>query len=133
MHTTRSKLFFSRLFRALAVVSLFLISFQAGGAPSARALTLRISDHATRKGIQPLAADGSSFYYYADGQRIPLQPSLNWVSVKFASTDINKQSSALRNSVAPFEALDQARHIPDPQLKLLPVQAGTTVQTLVQG
>jgi hypothetical protein len=86
-----------------------------------------------QKGMQPLAADGASFYYYADGQRIALQPSLNWVSVKFASTDISRQSAALRNAATPLGSLDQARHIPTPELTLLPVQAGTTVQTLVQG
>ncbi len=114
----------SRLFSGMAMLSLFLIGFQGTGIP--------VVDHIAQKWIQPLAADGASFYYYADGQRIPLQPSLKWVSVKFASTEAAKQSSALRSSATSLGSLDQARHIPSPELTLLPVQAGTTVQSLIQ-
>jgi len=126
----------SRLFRGMAVVSLFFTGFPVDGAGTSRAqalLALPILERSVQKGIQPLAADGTSFYYYADGQRVPLQASLNWVSVKFASTDISKQSAALRSSATPLGSLDQARHIPRPELTLLPIQGGTTVQTLVQG
>lgn len=133
MVKTRSELLISRLCSAMAVISLFFIGFQVNGTGAARALTLPTLARTLRKGTQPLAAEGASFYYYADGQRIPLQVSLNWVSVKFASSDISRQSAALRNSVTPLESLDQARHIPSPELTLLPVQGGTTVQTLVQG
>ncbi len=128
MIKTRSLI--SRLFHGMAMVGLFVTGFQ-GNAKGMFAVP--VLDRTVQKGIQPLAADGASFYYYADGQRIPLQPSLNWVSVKFASSDISKQSSAVRSSATPLGSLDQARHIPNPELTLLPIQAGTTVQTLVQG
>ena len=136
MVKTRSGLLISRLLSGMAVISLFFTGFQVDSTGSALAqglLTIPALDRIAQKGIQLLAADGASFYYYADGQRIPLQPSLNWVSVKFASADIAKQSAALRNSVAPLGSLDQARRIPNPELTLLPVQARMTVQTLVQG
>jgi subtilisin family serine protease len=109
--------------RGLVAATFLAASFAgaAGAAPAAQ------------QGIQPLAADGASFYYYADGQRISLQASLNWVSVKFASPDASMQSAAVRNAATPLGSLDQARHIPDPALTLLPVQAGTSVESLVQG
>ena len=83
----------SRLFSGMAMLSLFLTGFQGNGTAHAAVL-----DHIAQKGIQPLAADGASFYYYADGQQISLQPSLKWVSVKFASTEAARQSSALQSS-----------------------------------
>jgi subtilisin family serine protease len=135
MYKTRSDLLISRLFSAMMAVSLFFNGFQVNGTDAARAHELFNSPVVApnvQANIQPLA-DGGGFYYYADGRRIPLQPSLNWVSVKFASADLVKQSAALRNSGAPLESLSQARLIPNPELTLLPVQQGTTVQTLVQG
>jgi len=128
MVKTRS--LFSRLFRGMVVVSFFVVGFPMSSAGAARAIP--VLNRTLQQRMQPLAADGASFYYYADGQRISLQPSLSWVSVKFASTDISRQSAALRNAATPLGSLDQARYIPNPELTLLPVRAGTTVQTLVQ-
>jgi hypothetical protein len=76
------------------------------------------------------AGDENVFYYYADGQRIPLEPSLEWVSVKFVSEDWNAQSAGLNNSGAPFGPLENARRYPNPDLVLLPVQ-NLTLQELI--
>jgi subtilisin family serine protease len=136
MHKIRLELLFTKLFHVVVVASLFFPGVQANHTVMTRAqeiLSLPIGNTTARTGIQSLATNSGSFYYYADGQRIPLQPSLNWVLVKFASADPAKQSAALRNSGAPLESLSQARLIPNPELTLLPVQQGTTVQTLVQG
>jgi len=136
MYQSRLKFLVSRLFSVVTVVSLFVAGFQVDGKGFAHArgsLSLPAAKGIVQQGIQPLGADGSSFYYYVGGQRMSLQPSLKWVSVKFASSDINKQSAALRNTATSFGALDQARHIPSPELTLLPVQQGTTVETLIQG
>jgi subtilisin family serine protease len=113
----------------MAMLSLFLTGFQGNGIARA---AVPVVHQSAPEGIQALAADGASFYYYADGQRISLQPSLKWVSVKFVSTETAKQSSVLQNSATSLGSLDQARHIPTPELTLLPVQAGTTVQSLTQ-
>ena len=118
MVKARSELIRFKLFHLMAAMSLCIAAFQVNSAGAAA--------------IQPLAAQ-DGFYYYAGGQRIPLQPSLNWVSVKFASADPSKQSTAVSNSEVPLEPLDQARPIPHAGLTLLPVQPGVTSQTLVEG
>ncbi len=82
-------------------------------------------------GPQPLPVDGSSFYYYAEGVRIQLTPSLSWIAVKFASDDLAEQSAALQGSIA--GPLDQARRLPNPVLTLLPVRQGLTTQQLIEG
>jgi thermitase len=136
MHKTRSELLISKLIGVISVVSLIFVGFQVDGTDAPRAQKLFTSpavDTIAQVGIYPLTAESDSFYYYADGRRIPLEPSLNWVAVKFASADVVKQSAAVRNSGAPLGSLDQARHILNPELTLLPVQQGITVQTLVQG
>ena len=84
-------------------------------------------------GIQPLAADGSSLYYYVEGKRTVLTPSLKWISVRFASDNPTEQSAALQEFGALVGAPDQMRQIPNPKLTLLPLQQGLTVQTLSQG
>ena len=111
MHNARSGFIFSLFFRLLAAGSLIAAGLQTSSA----------------------AAQGSDFYYYSEGQRIPLTPSLDWVSVKFASADPSRQSTAVHDSDVPLESLDQARPIPHAGLTLLPVQPGETVQTLVEG
>ena len=119
MYQSRLKFLISRLFNVVTVVSLFVAGFQVDGKQVTRgSLSLPALKGIVQQGVQPLAADGGSFYYYAGGQRMALQPSLKWVSVKFASSDVNKQSAALRNAATPLGALDQARHIPNPELTL---------------
>jgi hypothetical protein len=134
MYQSRLKYLVSRLFSVVTVVSLFVAGFQVDGKHVTQgSLSLPVTKGILQNGVQPLAAGGGSFYYYVGGQRMALQPSLKWVSVKFASTDINKQSAALRSAATPLGALDQARHIPSPELTLLPVQPGTSVDALIQG
>jgi hypothetical protein len=71
-----------------------------------------------------------SFYYYAEGARIPLTLSLKWIAVKFSSTDSGKQSAALQGSQV--GSLEQARQIPAPELTLLPLQEGLSTEILRQ-
>lgn len=71
-----------------------------------------------------------SFYYYADGSRIPLTLSLKWIAVKFASSDPAKQSAALQGSGV--GSLEQARQIPAPELTLVPLAEGLTTEMLMQ-
>jgi hypothetical protein len=71
-----------------------------------------------------------SFYYYADGVRIPLTLSLKWIAVKFASTDPAKQAAALRDSRV--GSLEQAQQIPVPELTLVPLREGMTTEALMQ-
>ena len=84
-----------------------------------------------KAGIRPLPSDGNSFYYYANGNRIPLTLSLKWIAVKFVSDDSTKQASALKNSIT--GPLDQAHQISQLKLTILPLQEGLTIQTLVEG
>jgi len=113
--------------------STFVVSC-AGNAPSTvettQAATISVS-HIVKAGIQPLPSDGNSFYYYANGNRIPLVLSLKWIAVKFVSDDATKQASALKNSIT--GPLDQANQIPQLKLTILPLQDGLTIQTLVEG
>ncbi|MBK8783930.1 MAG: hypothetical protein IPO22_19550 [Anaerolineales bacterium] len=83
--------------------------------------------------VQPLAADGTSLYYYVDGQRVNLTPSLDWVSVKFVSTDTVEQQSVTGKFSSTVAPLDGAREIPHLGLTLLPLQDGLGTKNLVQG
>ena len=71
-----------------------------------------------------------SFYYYADGARIPLTLSLKWMAVKFASSDPAKQSAALQSSG--IGSLEGARQIPVPELTIVPLREGLTTAALMQ-
>ena len=99
-----------QVFGLMVLVASMLMPPGAGMA-SAHALSQAVPASGT--------ANSGSFYYYADGQRIQLTPSLEWVSVNFSGDD--PQMQAFTDS--PFDAvlgpLDQAR-----QLGLLP-RAGT--------
>ena len=75
----------------------------------------------------------TSYYYYADGKRIPLTPSLEWVSVRFASDSVTKQATALQDFGALIGPLDQARQIPHRKLTLLPLKEGLTIETIEKG
>ncbi len=91
--------FLSKLLAAIAITSLFVPGFAAGDARPAHALGLFAGP-----GIQPLAASGDSFHYYASGKRIDLTPSLAWVSVKFVDANPGVQLNALKSSGAPLNA-----------------------------
>jgi hypothetical protein len=82
-------------------------------------------------GVQLLPADGSSFYYYASGEKIPLQPSPGWIAVQFASTDPAEQSAALEDSLV--DSGEPARELPTPGWALLAVRADLAPQALIEG
>jgi len=84
-------------------------------------------------GIAPLADNGSSLYYYVDGQQVNLTPSLDWVSVKFASMDVEEQDSVTGKFSATVAPLAGAREITHLGLTLLPLQDGLGVKNLIQG
>jgi hypothetical protein len=78
-----------------------------------------------------LASDGSSFYYYSSGARIPLTPSLHWIAVKFVSTDPAEQSAALQGSIV--DSQEPGREVPAPEWVLLPLQEDMTIERLIEG
>ena len=82
-------------------------------------------------GIQPLATDGSSLYYYVEGKRTLLTPSFKWISVRFASDNPAEQSAALQGSIA--GPPDQARRMANPTLSLLPLREGLSIRELIEG
>jgi hypothetical protein len=71
-----------------------------------------------------------SFYYYADGARIPLTLSLQWIAVKFASRDPARQAAALQSPS--LGSLEGAKQIPVPELTLVPLREGLSTEALVQ-
>lgn len=139
MHTykTLSVLLSLKLSSAVRLVILVLSILMAGCVEIATPIiettpiTVPSVSATDQVGIQPLAVDGSSFYYYADGNRILLTPSLKWVSVKFASDNPATQSAALQDSIT--GPLDQSRRVPNPELILLPLQEGLTTEQLIRG
>lgn len=84
-----------------------------------------------QEGIRPLPSDGSSFYYYVNAVRVQLTPSLEWISVQFVSPDPTVQAAALRDSIAGPPG--RLRRNPDPQLTLVPLDPGLTVDQLISG
>lgn len=80
-----------------------------------------------------MAESGSSLYYYVDGQRVNLTPSLDWVSVKFVSADASEQAAVTGKFSGTVTSLDGARQIPHLGLTLLPVKDGLGVKSFVQG
>lgn len=122
MKNSKTVRLFSKLLTVIALAAMVFSTFVSGNVSAAQA-----------KGAQPSissqAADGS-FYYYADGKRIELNPSLSWVAVRFANDDLGAQSAAVDNSSALLGSLDQARRITPSSLALLPLKAGVTAATI---
>jgi hypothetical protein len=85
----------------------------------------------TQAVIPSSTLDDSSFYYYADGVRTQLTPSLKWISVKFVSADPAKQSAALQGTIV--DSLGQVRRTPVPELTLLPLRKGLNTEALIDG
>jgi len=83
--------------------------------------------------VQPLAENGSSLYYYVDGKRVNLTPSLDWVSVKFVSADASEQEAVTGKFSSTVTSLSGARQIPHLGVTLLPVKDGLAAKSLVQG
>jgi hypothetical protein len=77
--------------------------------------------------------EAGSFYYYADGERIQLTPSREWLSVQFASDDPAKRAEALKVFDSLLGPVDQAREIPNSQISLVPLKPGLSLQDLLRG
>src|SRR5688500_10063508 len=71
---------------------------------------------------------GDFYYYYLDGERVQLIPSLDWISVQFVSTDSSVQIGILQKYAGLLGPLDRVRKIPAPEISLLPLPNGTTLQ-----
>jgi subtilisin family serine protease len=108
---------FPRLLGSVIILSLLLLSSYAGVA-NARGLTQKANN---------------AFYYYADGNRIDLTPSLDWVSVEFASADAAEQEDAIEKFDSTVGSLDAALQIPNLDLTLLPLQSGLKQQSVEDG
>ena len=126
MSNTRSVRLFSKLLTIIALTAMVFSTFVSGNIGSAQALGSETS-------ISSQAADASSFYYYSEGKRIQLTPSLSWVAVKFASDDPGAQSAAVGNSSVLLGSIEQERKITPSSLSLLPLSAGVTEKTLRDG
>ncbi|MBK8783916.1 MAG: S8 family serine peptidase [Anaerolineales bacterium] len=131
MNTRKPLPWLMKLFSIFGMIALLSSSFAASNASVAYAQDP--TPPAPNGDVQPLATDGSSFYYYVDGQRVNLTPSLDWVSVKFVSADTVEQQSVTGKFSSTVAPLDGAREIPHLGLTLLPVQDGLRTRTLVQG
>ena len=105
-------------------------SVPAGG-PASTSSSTRSSLPGDERAIEPLPLDGSSLYYYSEGVRFQLTPSLSWIAVKFAHDDPAEQSASLQGSIA--GPLNEARKLANPALTLLPVQKGVTAEQLIEG
>jgi hypothetical protein len=81
--------------------------------------------------LQPLPADGSSLYYYVDGARMALTPSLEWISIEFAVIDQSVRAAALQDSIVDPYAESQELFVPG--WMLLPVRKGLTTEALLDG
>ncbi len=130
MYKNRWHFLISRMFNVAVVLSLMLAG--VGASDFTWVSAQEPASTPNQPGIRPLAADGS-LYYYADGERLPLQVSLDWVSVKFVSDDPIAQTAALAASGAPVDLLEKPRTIPDMPLTLYHLRSGVTTGDVVQG
>ena len=81
-------------------------------------------------GIQKIASDGSSLYYYKKGDRIQLTPSLDWMTIKFSTDDVTIQSDALQN-IESLANTQQKIQISDTKIILLPLRSGLSIDSLI--
>lgn len=72
------------------------------------------------------------FYYYADGELVLLTPSLEWIAVRFASAEVNARKAALLPYSGQLGDLEKTRDIPAPELTLLPLREGISLQDLLE-
>ncbi len=121
MNNVRSARFYSKLLTVIALAAMVFATFASGNVGAAQAL-----------GSSNQSADAGSLYYYVNGSRVQLTPSLNWASVKFASDDAEAQSAA-GGSVAMFGSLNQVRQIPHAKVSLLPLKGGLSESALLDG
>ena len=125
MRNVRLKKMFSKLLSTIILATMICSTFLSGNIELVRALGGRDASSAQE--------DGNSLYYFANGNRIQLTPSLNWISVKFTSDDPVAQSAAVGGFGAMFGPLDQARPILFGNITLLPLKANVTEQALMEG
>ena len=123
MHKTRWHSLLQRLIGVGALLSTLLFTIGTGASAQMPA------QGAAQPGLVPLAA-GGQYYYYVDGERVPLTPSMDWVSVRFVTNDPAGQVAALAASGAPLDLPATARRIPNPQLSLWPLRPGVTADSL---
>ncbi len=81
-------------------------------------------------GIQKIASDGSSLYYYEKGERIQLTPSLNWITIKFSTDDVTVQNDALQN-IESLANTEQKNQLSDTEVILLPLRSGLSIDSLI--
>ena len=81
-------------------------------------------------GLQKIAEDGSSLYFYQNGERISLTPSLNWITIRFKTENLNDQEATLQN-IAAFAFIDQRTLLTETGILLLPLQSGISRETLI--
>lgn len=77
-----------------------------------------------------LAVD--DYYYYLEGERVPLTPALDWVVVKFASSDAAVQEEAIKKYESFLAPLAQAQEVPAPGIMLLPLRTGLTTEIFTE-
>ena len=107
MNTRKPLPWLMKLFSIFGMIALLSSSFAASNTGVAYA---QDPTPPTPNGdVQPLAANGSSLYYYLDGQRVNLTPSLDWVSVKFVSADASEQEAVTGKFSSTVTSLSGAR------------------------
>ncbi len=131
MNTRNPLPWLMKLFSIFGLIA--MLSSSIGGSNVSVAYAQDPTPPAPNGDVQPLATNGSSLYYYVDGQRVNLTPSPDWVSVKFVSADTVEQQSVTDEFSSTVAPLDGAREIPHLGLTLLPVQDGLGTKKLVQG
>lgn len=112
---------------------LFIAGCGQGGIPIAKGSQPDVSEEPATEQLENQAVSfEDAFYYYLDGERVQLTPSLDWVSVKFASADPSLRAGILQNYGGLLGPLEQAREIPLPALTLLRLGEGVTFQKLIE-
>jgi hypothetical protein len=82
---------------------------------------------------EPIPLNEDSFYYYVDNERIPLSPSLQWISVKFVSEDPKIQLSILQNFSEYVNLSEKVRDVTNANLTLLPLKSGLDLSMILEG
>jgi hypothetical protein len=128
-----SKVFYFRLTIFLFMISDFLIGCARNPSGIVQASqTVVPSTYPTKQAnIRPLPLDENALYYYSDGVRIKLTPSLMWISMKFASDDPAQQAAALNGTIA--NPIGQFRRIPKSEVNLVPLRKGLSTKLLITG
>ena len=81
-------------------------------------------------GLQQIESDGSSLYYYENGERLFLTPSLKWITIKFHSENTTEQDSAILN-LSGFADIDGITSLTDSGIMLVPLLSGISQETLL--